>query len=231
MAFQPAANPVAIDQAVADTIGGVGWVLFLIAFAAAATSAVVRYRRSVGVERQQLRWFMLGMAGVPPSWAVAGALESSTYAAIGGLVLAVSLALLPVAVAMAVLRHRLYDIDRIVSRTVSYAILTAVLIGVYALGVLGIGALLPGEPNDLLVAGSTLAVAALFRPLRSRTQRLVDRRFNRARYDTARTVEAFGARLRDEVDADALQSELHEVVRSTFGSSQVGTWLPKEVTT
>jgi hypothetical protein len=130
----------------------------------------------------------------------------------------------PLSIGAAVLRYRLYDIDRVISRTLAYAALTSALVGIYALGVLGVGALVPGEPNDLLVAGSTLVAAALFRPLRSRIQNAVDRRFNRARYDAAQVVEAFGWRLRDEVDFDALAADLRQTVGGAFSPRAMTIW-------
>ncbi|MBW3664480.1 MAG: hypothetical protein KY469_15375, partial [Actinobacteria bacterium] len=159
--------------------------------------------RSRGAERQQLKVFLFAIALLPivPLGDIVPLLD-------GGILLAVASGAVPVGVAVAILRYRLYDIDRVISRTLSYALLTTVLVGVYAAGVLGVGALLPGGSSDLLVAGATLAVAALFRPLRARIQGLVDRRFNRSRYDAGRLVEDFGRRLRDRVDLDEVAGEL-----------------------
>ena len=135
--------------------------------------------------------------------------------------------LVPVGAAVAILRHRLYDIDRIISRTVAYGLLTALLGLVYVAGVFVLGRLL--NPVDgsstLAVAASTLVVAALFQPARRRVQDAVDRRFNRARYDAARTVETFSARLRDEIDLDTLAAELLAVVDQTMQPTQVSLWL------
>lgn len=227
--LEPVANPADVgpDAALA-AISGIGFLLFAVAFVASIVSAVVRHRRSVGVERQQLRWFVRGAACVPVGWAVAIALETGPYNRIGGPVLAACLALMVAAVTIAVLKYRLYDIDRVVSRTVSYALLTGVLVGVYALGVLGIGELLPGERSDLLVAGSTLSVAAAFRPLRARIQGAVDRRFNRARFEAAKVIEEFGTRLRDEVDLPRLSADLRGVVQESFQPVAAGLWLQTE---
>jgi hypothetical protein len=217
-------------------VTGVTVVFFLIA----GIDLVVRYVRARGVERAQLKWFAASFGFLVGAFVLLAEVLRPLLGEAFGHEVGEIIEILPftlglggmaTAIGVAVLRYRLFEIDRAVSRTVSYVLLTALLVGVYAAGVLGVGALVPGERSDLLVAASTLAVAALFRPMRSRTQRLVDRRFNRARYDAARTVEAFGARLRDEVDTEALQRELREVVQSTFGSSQVGTWPPNEVTT
>jgi hypothetical protein len=124
-------------------------------------------------------------------------------------------------------RYRMYDIDRIISRTLAYGLLTALLGLVYVAGVFVFGRLLNpgGEPSELAVAASTLAVAALFQPARRRVQAAVDRRFNRARYDGARTVAAFSARLRDEIDLDTLSAELVAVVNQTMQPTRVSMWL------
>jgi hypothetical protein len=130
----------------------------------------------------------------------------------------------PVAVGAAVLRYRLYDLDRIVSRTLAYGLLTLVLGGGYALVVLGLGQLL-GRESPLVVAGATLAVAALFGPARRRIQTAVDRRFNRRRHDAARIIEGFGARLHQQIDLDTLTVELLAVVDQTMQPTQVSLWL------
>jgi hypothetical protein len=125
------------------------------------------------------------------------------------------LAFLPLATGAAILRYRLYDLDRIVSRTVAYGLLSVLLGGGYVLAVLVLGELL-GRDSSLVVAGATLAVAALFQPARRRIQQAVDRRFNRRRYDAARTIAGFSARLREEVDLDTLTAELLAVVEQTM---------------
>jgi hypothetical protein len=131
---------------------------------------------------------------------------------------------LPVAVGAAVLRYRLYDLDRIVSRTLAYGLLTLLLGGGYAAVVLGLGQLLP-QDSSLVVAGATLAVAAAFQPARRRVQQAVDRRFNRRRYDATMTVQAFTDRLRQQVDLDALAVELLAVVDQTMQPTQAWLWL------
>jgi hypothetical protein len=135
--------------------------------------------------------------------------------------------LIPVSVAVAVFKYRLYDIDRLINRTLVYGLLTALLIGVYAALVFLLGRLLDPATGDsaLAVAASTLAVAALFQPARRRVQALVDRRFNRRRYDAARTVEAFSGRLRDQVDLDTLSAELLTVVDHTVQPASASLWL------
>jgi hypothetical protein len=135
-----------------------------------------------------------------------------------------SVVVLCLAIAAAILRYRLYDLDRIVSRTVAYGLLTVLLAGGYAAVVLGLGQLL-GQGSSLAVAGATLAVAAAFQPARHRIQALVDRRFNRRRYDAARTIAAFGTRLRDQVDLDTLTVELLAAVDRTMQPTQASLWL------
>ncbi|HEX6675730.1 MAG TPA: hypothetical protein VF486_11975 [Actinomycetes bacterium] len=141
-----------------------------------------------------------------------------------GWLTAVDVALLPLATGAAILRYRLYDIDRIVSRTLAYGLLTLLLGLCYAAVVLALGQLLPRD-SSLAVAAGTLAVAALFQPARRRVQELVDRRFDRRRYDAARTIQAFSARLRDEVDLDTLTGELLGVVERTMQPTRVTMWL------
>ena len=161
----------------------------------------MRFRSSRGVERQQLRWVAAGAAA-----AVAGLLAGAAVPQDNVLsgVLYSSVLFIPLAVAVAVLRYRLWDLDRLVSRTVTYALVTALLVVPYLLIVPAAGRLVGGS-GSLAVAAATLAAAALFQPLRRRVQDLVDRRFNRRRYDAARTVEGFAAHLRDQVDLDALE--------------------------
>jgi hypothetical protein len=138
--------------------------------------------------------------------------------------LALGMALLPLATGAAILRYRLYDLDRIISRTLAYGLLTVLLGGGYAGVVLGLGQLL-GRQSSLAVAGATLVVAALFQPARRRIQQTVDRRFNRRRYDAARTIEAFNERLRQHVDLDDLTAELLAVAQRTVEPTLVSLWL------
>jgi hypothetical protein len=138
--------------------------------------------------------------------------------------LSLCVALLPLATGAAILRYRLYDLDRIISRTLAYGLLTVLLGLGYAAVVLGLGRLLP-EGSSLVVAAATLAVAALFQPLRRRLQAMVDRRFNRRRHDAARILQGFGARLRDQVDLDSLTAEVLEVIDQTMQPTQASLWL------
>jgi peptidoglycan/LPS O-acetylase OafA/YrhL len=190
-----------------------------------AVSLVVRFRRARGGERQQLRWLALAAA-----LAALGSLALVAASAMGasplllGWVGGVCVAVLPVAIGAAILRYRLYDLDRIVSRTLAYGLLTLLLGVGYAAVVLGLGRLLP-QGSSLVVAAATLAVAAAFQPLRRRVQAAVDRRFNRRRHDAAQTIEAFGARLRDQVDLDTLTGEVLAVVDQTMQPTQASMWL------
>jgi len=190
---------------------------------------VLRFRSSHGVERQQLRWVAAGAAvAVIGLLAVVALLAlEETYGFAPGtwlVALALALASLPVAIGVAVLRYRLWDLDRLISRTVTYAVVTALLVLPYLAIVAAIPRLAEGS-GSLAVAAATLAVAALFQPLRRRVQDLVDRRFNRRRYDAARTLEGFAARLRDQVDLDALEGELLGVVDQTMQPTQAWLWL------
>jgi hypothetical protein len=149
-------------------------------------------------------------------------------AAVGNLFFAVPVVFLPVATGIAILRYRLYDIDRLINRTLVYGLLTALLAGVYAGVVLTLGQVfggVGGDPPSWAVAGATLAVAALFQPARRRIQQAVDRRFNRGKYHAATTIEAYSARLRDQVDLDTLSAELLAVVDQTMEPTRVSLWL------
>jgi hypothetical protein len=189
-----------------------------------AGSLVGRFRRARGTERQQLRWLALAAAlaaGLLLAGLVAGYLgrDAVVFAS-----LTLCVALLPLATGAAILRYRLYDLDRIISRTVAYGLLTVLLGLAYAAVVLGLGRLLP-QSSSLAVAAATLAVAAAFQPARRRVQAAVDRRFNRRRYDAARTIAAFSARLRDQVDLDDLRGELLTVVDQTMQPTRASLWL------
>ena len=188
-------------------------------------SLVMRFRRARGTERQQLRWVALA-AGLLAAAVVATVLGALTgHPALLEWTSGLFVALLPVATGAAILRYRLYDLDRIISRTLAYGLLTVLLGGGYAAVVLGLGQRLGGRQSSLVVAGATLAVAAVFQPARRRIQALVDRRFNRRRYDAARIIEGFGARLHQQVDLDSLTVELLAVVDQTMQPTQVSLWL------
>jgi hypothetical protein len=205
-------------------VGVAGGAIILVSLVVAAVSLALRYRRAQGIERLQLRWLALA-AGL-----AAGLLMAAVVAGLTGRdgVVSVSLgamvALLPLATGAAILRYRLYDLDRIVSRTVAYGLLTVLLGLGYAAVVLGLGGLL-GQDSSLVVAAATLAVAAAFQPARRRVQRLVDRHFNRRRYDAARTIATFSGRLREHVDLNTLTAELLAVTERTVEPTTVSLWL------
>ncbi len=194
-------------------------VLLITGCAIGLGAMAVRFSRARIVERQQLKWVIVAAALFPLALAfeeVAPALTSVLFS--------VALIGLPLAIAVAILRYRLYEIDRIISRTVTYGLVTAVLVGVYAL-VAVVPAALFDLQSDLLVAGATLVAAAAFGPVRRRVQRLVDRRFNRTRYDAAQVADAFAARLRDEVDLTDLTDDLRGVVATTVQPAHLSLWL------
>ncbi|MGH3418027.1 MAG: hypothetical protein ACRDOD_00285 [Streptosporangiaceae bacterium] len=188
---------------------------------AGAVSLVVRFRRSGPVERQQLKWFMYAAGASALVIFVVSNLVANPLPAFE-----IIFPLIPVAVGVAILRYRLYDIDRIISRTLAYAIVTALLAAVYAGPVL-LSTQVLRLHTPVTVAVATLAAAALFNPLRRRVQRLVDRRFNRARYDAEVTVAAFAARLKDSVDLDAVRDDLAGVVTSALEPAHVSVWISR----
>jgi hypothetical protein len=202
----------------------VALVVTALAVAVAAGSLVLRFRRAQGVERQQLRWVALAATLMLLAGPIVLASVALGIPVLAQWAPAVWLVVLPVAVGAAVLRYRLYDLDRIISRTLAYGLLTLLLGGGYALVVLGLGQLL-GRESPLVVAAATLAVAALFQPARRRIQAVVDRRFNRRRHDATRIIEGFGARLRDQVDLDTLTTDLLAVIDQTMQPTQTSLWL------
>ena len=226
-------NPIGLTGSVGDLMRGAqdSALLVYVPLALvllAALSLILRFRRSEGVERQQLKWFayVVGLAAANvalPLYLIADWLVPVT--AVLHWLLLMSIA---GAIGLAVLHYRLYDIDRIISRTLVYGLLTGLLGLVYVGLVLGLGQLFGGisaQPPSWAVAGATLAVAALFQPLRRRIQQAVDRRFNRRRYDATQTIEAFSVRLREEVDLDSLSAELLAVVDQTMQPTTASLWL------
>jgi hypothetical protein len=186
-------------------------------------SLLVRFRRARGDERQQLKWLPIGVALIVASFLI----EDVGNATVNALADLLALAVLSGAILVAMLKYRLYDIDRILNRTLVYGLVTSLLIGVYAGLVFLLGRLLDPATGDsaLAVAASTLAVAALFQPARRRVQAVVDRRFNRRKYNAAKTIEGFSARLRDQVDLDTLATELLAVTDKTMQPTTVSLWL------
>jgi hypothetical protein len=227
-------NPLGIDSARAalEWVYGLATLCLVVLALLCAGSVVVRFRQAGGVERQQLKWFVAGAGQlallIALSLGLSGLWNRLVPLPVGDVVFGVSFALIPVTIGIAILRYRLYDIDRLIHRTLVYGLLTALLAAVYTGLVLSLGQLFGGigtEPPSWAVAGATLAVAALFQPARQRIQRLVDRRFNRRRYDTTKTIEAFSARLRHHVDLDTLSAELLEVVDQTMEPTKASLWL------
>jgi hypothetical protein len=225
-------NPLGIDSArgALEWIYGLATLCLVVLLLLCAGSVVVRFRRAGGVERQQLKWFAYGAGQLAVLFALSlsGLWNRWISLLVSDLVFGTSFALIPVAIGIAILRYRLYDIDRLIRRTLVYGLLTALLSAVYAGLVLsleevfgGIG----GQPPSWAVAGATLAVAALFQPARRRIQAVVDRRFNRRKYDAAETIDAFGARLRDQIDLDTVSTELLAVVDQTMQLTRVVLWL------
>jgi hypothetical protein len=212
-----------------------------ITIAASTVSLIMRFRRSTGIERLQMKWLTSAAAIVAliylvamllslnsdwggattPSWMLF--LQNASFA---------SFALIPIAIGFAVLRYRLYDIDLVINRTLVYGLLTALLVSVYVVLAVGLGTAVRSvaeqENNSIVIAASTLAVAALFGPARRRIQGFIDRRFYRRKYDAARTLEAFSARLREQVDLDSLAGELVGVVRETMQPAHVSLWLRRD---
>jgi hypothetical protein len=223
---QPLSNPLDL-QALDGGLTAAYLAAFAVVISAvvvAAASLVLRFRRARGVERQQLRWVALATVLVAVFSAVdLAALALGSYwlaPIVGGL----NPPILSAAIGAAILRYRLYDLDRIISRTLAYGLLTLLLGLAYAAVVLGLGRLLP-QSSSLAVAGATLAVAGLFQPARRRVQQAVDRRFNRRRHDAARIIEGFGSHLRDQVDLDTLTGELLAVAEQTMQPTRASLWL------
>jgi hypothetical protein len=222
------ANPVGVEAL--DGVSLDPLVFFLLI--ACVVSLGLRFRRAQSRERQQIKWVLWTVTLLIPFFAILGLALSGpppegAIGLIASLVIAALISCLPAAFGVAILRHRLYDVDVAINRTLVYGALTAALVGTYAGTVVLLQLLLnPLTPeSDLAIAGSTLAVAALFRPLRSRIQTAVDMRFYRRRYDAARTVQAFSGRLRDEVELEAVEGELRRITAETMQPAHVSVWL------
>jgi len=220
-------NPFGIHGLGLRTLAGVSFVVVGLGALAALASVVVRYRRARGIERLQLRWLVVAACVLIVAAVGGSAVSGWLGQGVGWLGILFGLLSVVVAIAIAMLRYRLYDIDVVINRTLVYGALTATLAAVYIGSVLMLQLALSGltQGSGLAVAVSTLAVAAFFRPARSRIQGVVDRRFYRRKYDAARTVENFGVRLRDEIDLDALGRELRDIVANTMQPTHVSLWL------
>jgi hypothetical protein len=195
-------------------------ILLPAALAVSVAAVVVRFARSSGEERLQLKWFVAAALLVVATLTASVVTNSVAAAVLDNL----AFLCVNAAVAIAVLKYRLYDIDRVISRTVAYAIVTGLLIGIYT-GLVLLATQVLGLRTPVAVAAATLAAAALFSPVRRRVQRVVDRRFNRARYDADKTVAAFAARLKDAVDLDAVRADLTGVVHQALEPAHVSVWI------
>jgi hypothetical protein len=224
------ANPLGVE-AVRTYLGAawaIGFPVWLGTLFAAVASLVVRFGRSRGEERQQIKWLALAALAIPVWFLTNAPIQAALpnlFFVIDALVVFV---LIPVAAGVAILRHRLYDIDIIINRTLVYGSLTATLVAVYFGGIVVLQRLfvaLTGEKSTLAVVASTLLIAALFNPLRGRIQGFIDRRFYRRKYDARKTLEAFSTKLREETDLEALNAELVGVVRETMQPAHVSLWL------
>jgi hypothetical protein len=223
----PIPNPLEWEAAVEvlRPVNAVAQVVATVLIGAAAASMVMRLRRATGVQRQQLKWLAYAavlLAGLYLTTylytrGTIGSIPVLIDTAINGLGLVAA----PAAIGTAILRYQLYDIDRLINRTLVYGLLTILLGLGYAVSVLVFGQIAGRDRSSLAVAAATLTVAALFQPARRSLQDAVDRRFNRRRYDTARAIEGFSTRLRDELDLDALSAELRAVVDRTMEPTSV----------
>jgi hypothetical protein len=226
-------NPIGLTGSIGELMRGMQDTALLVGvpFALAllaALSLILRFRRSEGVERQQLKWFVYVVGLAAANVALPLYLIADWLGVVTGVLHWLLLMSIAGAIGLAILRYRLYDIDRIISRTLAYGLLTLLLGGGYAVVVLGLGQLL-GRDSSLVVAAATLAVAGLFRPARRRIQAAVDRRFNRRRYDAARTIAGFSDRLHQQIDLDSVTVELLAVVDQTMQPTTASLWLRPSV--
>ncbi|MDP9343069.1 MAG: hypothetical protein M3Q23_13475 [Actinomycetota bacterium] len=223
----PTSNPLGLRSArgLLVLLASVSLPIALVLSIACAGSLVLRYRRTRGEERIQIKWFVYGAAFLVVCFAVGGVLSGLGHPGASGTVSTVGFFGPPVGAAVALLRHRLYDIDRVINRTLVYGAVTILLGAIYAGLAVGLGSLAGSNTNSLVIAGSTLVVAALFSPARRRVQAFIDRRFYRKKYDAVRTLESFTARLRDEVDLGELQDHLLTVVDETMQPAHASLWL------
>jgi hypothetical protein len=212
-------------------VEAVAFPLMLVAGLAAVISLFVRFRRARGDERQQIKWFACASALTLGFVFVLQTLNNTQNSLLEASLATVALILIPsipVATGVAIFRYRLYDIDRLINRALVYGLLTAMLAVVYLASVVALQSVLralTGQESTLAIVASTLAIAAMFNPLRRRIQAFIDRRFYRRKYDARKTLEAFSAKLRDETDLEALNSELVGVVRETMQPAHVSLWL------
>ncbi len=224
------ANPVGIEAITPNldlcmVVGAALWLV--IGLVGGPWALVTRFRSSSGVARQQLKWFVWAGLATVATYIIWSAGFNTFGWQVAGLIALLGTPLLPVGAAIAILRYRLYDIDVIINRTLVYGVLTAALLASYLLIVVTLSRVLDPvtQDSDIAVAASTLAVAALFGPLRRRIQGFIDRRFYRAKYDSARALNAFASRLRDEIEVDVVSSDVLGVVNSTLQPQHASVWL------
>lgn len=226
-------NPfgVAFAKPALVTVDFVGHLLLPPLVLLAIASVIVRYRRAAGIQRQQIKWFAFGAASMAALITITVIVAPNQTSPLGTFGFALAFAMLPVGAGTGVLRHRLYDIDVIINRTLVYGALTAILAAIYFGCVIGLQRLATGLAgkeaggNPLIVVLSTLLIAALFTPLRRRVQKTIDRRFYRAKYDAAKTLERFGQSLRAEVELEGLRTHLLAAVEETMQPAHVSLWL------
>jgi len=225
--FPTVKNPFAIDSAVMEPLTALSFLLLFVGMLGSAAALVLRFRHAARVQRQQIKWLAAAGGLVAMTFPIVLVLYDTVGSSVADSTIMLTVLGLPIAAGIAILRYRLYDIDVVINRALVYGVLTATLAGAYLGSVLLLQLLLSGltADNGLAVAGSTLAVAALFQPARRRIQATVDRRFYRRKYDAARTLEAFAVRLRDELDLDSLQGELRAVVAGTMQPAHVSLWM------
>ena len=212
-------------------VENIGFFALIISWVVWLAVQIPKYRKSRGERRLQLKWLYSGAAVfiVCLGFGLFQSSNATGLAAVVGGVLAAGVAALPIALGIGIMKYRLYEIDRIISRTLAYAILTGLLVGVYA-GLVLLATEVLRFSSPVAVAAATLAAAALFNPLRRRVQRIVDRRFNRAHYDAEATVAAFAGRLRGSVDLASIQEELAATVDQAFEPTHVSVWVTGRTT-
>ena len=221
-----APNPLAVDGLPAELFelgGGLAAIAVFVLFAIATAAVVVRFRRSTGIERAQQKWLVTSVSAMAVAFPVSFATESDAI----DLLSVATGALVPIAVGIAIHRYHVFEIDRIVSRTILYATVTAILTIVFAATIVATQSVLAPVTSGqtIPVAASTLAVFALFQPIRRRVQRVVDRRFDRARYDADRTAAGFSDRLRSEVDLTAVTTDLADTATAALSPVTLAVWI------
>ena len=218
-----------------DAVSGFGGLLFVFCALASVAAIITRYVKSRDVQRQQIKWFALGTAAMV-AILVPSIIIIPNENTLSNVTFAIGIVMLPIGAGIGVLRYRLFDIDVIINRTLVYGLLTAVLAGVYFLGVVGVQSVVnvlsgkalngqQGAQSPVLIVVTTLLIAALFQPLRRRLQQIIDRRFYRHKYDATQTLNAFSARQRSEVDLNALSQHLMAVVQETMQPAHISLWL------